>query len=61
MSGFTRVPPSQTIPRQTSKWRCGPVALPVIPIRPTCWPRPTLWPFPTVSEVWLRLLETYGL
>ena len=34
-SGLTRWPPSQTGPRQTSKWRCGPVALPDWPTRPT--------------------------
>ena len=31
-------------PRQTSKWRCGPVATPVFPTSPSAWPTSTASP-----------------
>ena len=55
--GFTRDPPFQMGPRQTSKWRCGPVEFPVDPTPPRRWPRPTDWPVPTLSDdMWLYVV-----
>src|SRR3954465_15133848 len=35
---------------RASKWRCGPVTLPVAPDRPICWPGVTCWPTETPME-----------
>ena len=56
-SGLTRVPPAQIGPRQTSKWRCGPVAQPLAPRRPMYEPRPTPAPAETATAArWLYVV-----
>src|SRR5512146_246608 len=49
--GLMRYEPGiQGSPCQTSKWTCGPVALPDMPIRAMSWPRETYWPTDTRIE-----------
>lgn len=49
-SGSTWLSP----PMRTSKWRCGPVVLPVTPIAPTLSPAATVSPAETAnSDMWL--------
>ena len=46
-AGLTGAPISRT-----SKWRCGPVDMPVWPTKPTTWPVETFWPSLALTRDW---------